>query len=178
MARLPVTLPTDQGDAGRVSTAPMIGSDSFEYDVPSGSVVLKRQERVVSHESKTIISRIVLAISLGSALLFWFGPPRPLSRAARIDGDETKNGAKPTVEYLNRNGRSNMPFSEAVRVGDLLILSGKIGTDPSGKLVPGGIKAETKQTMDNIRAALEAYGSSLDDVVKSWSAPQKLVQVI
>jgi reactive intermediate/imine deaminase len=51
-------------------------------------------------------------------------------------------------------------------VGDLLILSGKIGTDASGKLAPGGIKAETRQTLENIRRALEAYGSSLDDVVK------------
>lgn len=69
------------------------------------------------------------------------------------------------VEYLNRRS-GTAPFSEAVRVGDLLILSGKLGTDGSGKLVAGGIKAETKQTLDNIRGALEAYGSSLDQVVK------------
>jgi len=59
-----------------------------------------------------------------------------------------------------------MPFSEAVRVGDLLILSGKLGTDSSGKLVAGGIKTETRQTLENIRSALDAYGSSLDQVVK------------
>lgn len=70
------------------------------------------------------------------------------------------------VEYLNRSSASTRPFSEAVRVGDLLILSGKLGTDSTGKLVSGGIKPETKQTMDNIRGALEAYGSSLDQVVK------------
>lgn len=70
------------------------------------------------------------------------------------------------VEYLNPKGGSTLPFSDAVRVGDLLILSGKLGTDSSGKLVKGGIKTETKQTMENIRGALEAYGSSLDQVVK------------
>ncbi|MDH5202488.1 MAG: RidA family protein [Nitrospirota bacterium] len=79
---------------------------------------------------------------------------------------QVKSGDRPIVEYLNPRGDSNLPFSEAVRLGDLLILSGKIGTDSSGKLVTGGIKAEIKQTMENIRSALEAYGSSLDQVVK------------
>lgn len=70
------------------------------------------------------------------------------------------------VEYLNSKGGSNLPFSEAVRVGDFLILSGKLGTDQSGKLVSGGIKPETKQTLENIARALQAHGSSLDQVVK------------
>lgn len=62
---------------------------------------------------------------------------------------------------------SGLPFSEAVQVGDLLFLSGQIGLDPeTQKLVPGGIGPETRQTMENIRAALERYGSSLDRVVK------------
>jgi enamine deaminase RidA (YjgF/YER057c/UK114 family) len=46
------------------------------------------------------------------------------------------------VEYLNPKGGSTLPFSDAVRVGDWLILSGKIGEDSSGKLVTGGITAE------------------------------------
>lgn len=60
-----------------------------------------------------------------------------------------------------------LPFSDAVRVGDLLFLSGKIGT-VAGKteLVPGGIAAETRQTMEHIKATLIANGSSLDRVVK------------
>ena len=83
-------------------------------------------------------------------------------------GDSARNHASQdkVAEYLNPAGASNRPFSEAVRAGDWLILSGKLGTDSSGKLATGGIKAETKQTMDNIRGALERYGSSLDDVVK------------
>jgi reactive intermediate/imine deaminase len=59
------------------------------------------------------------------------------------------------------------PFSDAVRVGDLLFLSGKVGTIPGKtELVPGGIAAETRQTMESIKATLIANGSSLDRVVK------------
>jgi reactive intermediate/imine deaminase len=60
-----------------------------------------------------------------------------------------------------------LPFSSAVRVGDLLFLSGQIGNRPGTReLVPGGIGAQTRQTMENIRAVLEYAGSSLDRVVK------------
>jgi 2-iminobutanoate/2-iminopropanoate deaminase len=58
------------------------------------------------------------------------------------------------------------PFSEAVRVGEMLYLSGDIGVDANGKLVAGGIKAEAKQTMDNIGANLARHGSSFDRVVQ------------
>jgi len=58
------------------------------------------------------------------------------------------------------------PFSEAVRVGDMLYLSGDIGVDANGKLVSGGVKAEAKQTMDNIGANLARHGSSFDHVVQ------------
>ena len=75
--------------------------------------------------------------------------------------------AKPKVEYYkNEGGTRSLPFSEAVRVGDVLYLSGQIGVDSSGSVVPGGIEAETRQTLENIRGALERRGSSLDRVVK------------
>ena len=77
-----------------------------------------------------------------------------------------QQSSRPAVEYLNPEGAQNRPYSEAVRAGEWLILSGKLGTDSSGKLAAGGIKPETKQTLDNIKGALERYGSSLDDVVK------------
>lgn len=61
----------------------------------------------------------------------------------------------------------NTPYSDAVRVGNLLFLSGAIGTRPGTReLVPGGIVAETRQTLENIKQNLEANGSSLDRVVK------------
>jgi reactive intermediate/imine deaminase len=59
-----------------------------------------------------------------------------------------------------------LPFSEAVRVGPMLYLSGALGIDQSGGLVPGGIEAETRQALGNIRSVLERHGSSMDRVVK------------
>jgi reactive intermediate/imine deaminase len=74
---------------------------------------------------------------------------------------------KTDVAYLTTDAMKDLPFSEAVRVGAMLYLSGKLGTDSSGQLVPGGIAAETRQTMENIQAALERCGSSLNHVVKA-----------
>lgn len=59
-----------------------------------------------------------------------------------------------------------LPFSEAVRVGPMLYLSGALGIDANGSLVPGGIEAETRQALANIAAILERHGSSMDRVVK------------
>ena len=60
-----------------------------------------------------------------------------------------------------------LPFSTAVRVDDVLFLSGQIGVQPgSRELVPGGVVEETRQTMENIKAVLEYAGSSMDRVVK------------
>jgi 2-iminobutanoate/2-iminopropanoate deaminase len=60
-----------------------------------------------------------------------------------------------------------LPFSEAVRVGDMLYLAGQIGTKPGTReLAPGGIAGETRQVLENIKAVLERRGSSLDRVVK------------
>jgi 2-iminobutanoate/2-iminopropanoate deaminase len=73
------------------------------------------------------------------------------------------------VEFLN-SGKvlpANLPFSEAVRVGDTLYLSGQVGIVPGTmELVPGGIEAEARQTMENIRSILEAHGYTMTDVVK------------
>lgn len=74
----------------------------------------------------------------------------------------------PATEYYRETdpGTTNLPFSEAVRVGNMLYLSGAIGTDESGKPVAGGMAAEAKQTMDNIGAVLKRHGSSFDQVVQ------------
>jgi len=61
----------------------------------------------------------------------------------------------------------NLPFSDAVIVGDMIYLSGQIGNVPGQlELVPGGIEGEAHQTMKNIEAVLKANGSSLDHAVK------------
>ncbi|WP_372013255.1 Rid family detoxifying hydrolase [Pseudoxanthomonas sp. 10H] len=73
------------------------------------------------------------------------------------------------VEFLN-SGKvvpATLPFSEAVRAGDTLYLSGQIGIRPGTmELVDGGLEAETRQTMDNIRTTLHAHGYAMGDLVK------------
>ena len=73
---------------------------------------------------------------------------------------------KPDIEYFTSEHMKGLPFSEAVRVGTMLYLSGMIGMESSMKLAQGGITAETRQAMENIKAILERYGSSLDNVIK------------
>ena len=71
-----------------------------------------------------------------------------------------------SVRFFPMPGQPGLPFSEAVRVGNILYLSGQLGTDSTGRLVPGGIRAETRQALSNIEAALGRHGFSLDQVVK------------
>ena len=60
-----------------------------------------------------------------------------------------------------------LPFSPAVRVGNMIYLSGQVGVAPgSRQVVPGGVGPETRQTLENIKRVLEQAGSSLDQVVK------------
>lgn len=60
-----------------------------------------------------------------------------------------------------------LPFSEAVQVGDMLYLSGQIGVAPGdNKLAEGGIEGQTRQTMENIKATLNRQGLGFKDVVK------------
>jgi reactive intermediate/imine deaminase len=88
--------------------------------------------------------------------------------------------AQPAMQHYGRptlNGRP-LPFSDAVRVGDVLYLSGQIGIGPDGKL-PDGIEAQTTQTMVNIGAVLKRAGLGYEDVfhctamladMKDWPA--------
>lgn len=66
-----------------------------------------------------------------------------------------------------KNIKRNLPFSEALRVKDTLYLSGAIGIKPGAKsIVKGGIKAQTKQTLLNIKEILSHYKLTLSDIVK------------
>jgi 2-iminobutanoate/2-iminopropanoate deaminase len=100
--------------------------------------------------------KTALATSIAALLVAACAPPA------------AENGA-PQVEYLNAPGTEGLglPFSAAVRVDNTLYLSGNLGNIPGTlDLAPGGIKAETRQTMENIKQALEHFGSSMDRVVK------------
>src|SRR6266850_5130718 len=64
-------------------------------------------------------------------------------------------------QIVTTGGNPSLPFSPAVKAGDLVYVAGTLGTDASGALKKGDIKAQTKQTLDNIAATLKAGGSSL-----------------
>ncbi len=60
------------------------------------------------------------------------------------------------------------PYSQAVRQGELVFVSGQIPLDPeTGAVVEGGIEAQTERVIANLRAVLEAAGSSLDRVLRT-----------
>lgn len=59
------------------------------------------------------------------------------------------------------------PLSPAVRAGDFVYVSGQVPTDASGQVVPGGLEAQVRQVMENIKAALALAGCTLDQVVKT-----------
>ena len=69
-----------------------------------------------------------------------------------------------TVEYYTNSPTSLL--SSAVRVGNMLYLSGMTGRNPETREMAEGAEAQTYQIMDNIKITLEKYGSSMDEVVK------------
>lgn len=83
---------------------------------------------------------------------------------ALAGGCASAGGEQRAIEYHAREG-SRAPFSPAVRVGDVVYLSGQIGARADGSL-PEGLAAQTRQTMENLEAALEFAGSGLEDVFK------------
>src|SRR6266545_6759068 len=75
---------------------------------------------------------------------------------------------KPAVAVIHGPGEvPGLPFSSAVRVGDLVFLSGQIGNVPGTRqLADTGIAGQTRQALENVKAVLAAAGSSLDRAVK------------
>ena len=90
------------------------------------------------------------------------------TRTAMVTIAQTAPMLEPVYLTSETTASMNLPFSDAVRVGHLLFLSGQIGNvSGTTELVPGGIQAEARQTMEKIKTILEANGSSLDRVVKA-----------
>jgi len=74
-------------------------------------------------------------------------------------------GSKEAI-FTGRAPKPIGPYSQAVRAGDFLFVSGQIALDPStGELVKGGIEEQTERILENAKAILEDSGFSLDDVV-------------
>ena len=79
--------------------------------------------------------------------------------------------AAKSIEHLGvppvASDRQPRPFSPAVRAGDFVYVSGQVPADADGVLVGGGIEAQTRQVMENLKRVLALAGCTLDDVVKS-----------
>jgi reactive intermediate/imine deaminase len=92
-----------------------------------------------------------------------------LAAAVTISIPLSASAAQGGIEYLN-SGKvlpATLPFSEGVRVGNTLYLSGQLGIVPgSMKLAAGGIAEETRQAMQNIKTSLEANGYALTNLVR------------
>lgn len=134
-----------------------------------------------SNHKMRIISLLIAVILLSLALTSSIEAKQLEQQAL-----QPTSSSSDSVEYLTSGDTTslNLPFSEAVRVGNMLYLSGMLGNIPgTKKLVVGGIEAQTKQAMENIRRILERNGSSLSQIVKckvmladikEWSAMNKV----
>lgn len=84
-----------------------------------------------------------------------------------MPGTESHSSPSRGVVSTPRAPKAIGPYSQGIQAGDFLFTAGEAGVDPaSGKLVEGGVAAQTRQALENIRAILEAAGSSLQRVVK------------
>jgi reactive intermediate/imine deaminase len=109
--------------------------------------------------TRLLLSTSALALVLGAC-----GGSPPVAPAPATP----TSAPAPSLEHVNMSANWPYPFSSAVRAGDMIYVSGQIGTRDDGagpKLVPGGIDAETRQTLENVKAILVKSGSSLDRVV-------------
>lgn len=88
----------------------------------------------------------------------------------RMDRERAQTGDSTRRQIIRPEGVASLPvFSLAVRSGDLIFLSGQLGAVPGEsppRVIEGGIEAETRQTMENIIAVLDAAGATLEDLLK------------
>ena len=78
---------------------------------------------------------------------------------------QQQQGAANKQVYNRPDARPGV-LSPAVRVGDMLFLSGVMGTVQGGKLADGGIEGQTRQALENVKSALALAGASMSDVAK------------
>lgn len=69
-------------------------------------------------------------------------------------------------QVISGSGMEGLPLSEAVRAGDFVFVSGMVGFGPDGKIVEGGIAAETDRIMADVADILKRAGATLADIVK------------
>jgi reactive intermediate/imine deaminase len=84
---------------------------------------------------------------------------------ARLSAQQQQGSANKQV--INRpDARPGGVLSAAVRVGDVIFLSGVMGTKPGGGLADGGIEGQTRQALENVKSALALAGATMADVAK------------
>jgi 2-iminobutanoate/2-iminopropanoate deaminase len=114
-----------------------------------------------------VISLLLITIAISLIVMLSVKAGRQYdSQQVTISIDQPEGS---TIQHLPPvlSSAQNLPFSEAVRAGDTIYLSGMLGTVPGTRnLAPGGVKGETKQILDNLRKILESNGSGLDRIVK------------
>jgi reactive intermediate/imine deaminase len=111
--------------------------------------------------------RLTVSAFIASSLGLGACSPPPAEAPAPKSAPQSV-AAAPVIEHINLTEKASLPFSSAVRVGDLVFVSGQIGTSTEEgprKLVPGGIEPETRQALENIKAVLAKSRSSLERVV-------------
>jgi len=88
----------------------------------------------------------------------------------RTDREPVQTEDSSRRQIIQPEGVASLPvFSLAVRSGDLIFLSGQLGAVPGEtppRVIEGGIEAETRQTMENVIAVLDAAGATLEDLLK------------
>jgi reactive intermediate/imine deaminase len=86
------------------------------------------------------------------------------AQAQDIPGPDTSNAERAEPVFVTSG--EPYPFSDSVAAGEMVYLSGVIGTGADGALVPGGIEPETRAIFETIEARLARHGLTLRDVVK------------
>ena len=111
------------------------------------------------------MKRNAIIVSLGAALWLTLASATPALCAQEKPAGAPAAG--PQYFPMPATGGAPLPFSEAVRVGDTLYVSGQVGILPGTMtLAPGGIEPEARRVLENLKAILERHGSALDQVVK------------
>ena len=73
------------------------------------------------------------------------------------------------MEYISTNKAPAAigPYSQAIKIGDMIFTSGQIALTPKGEFLQAGVEEQTKQVLENLKNVLQEAGSSLDRVVKT-----------
>ena len=103
-----------------------------------------------------MLKKMVFSMSVCFLCLFY------AACVAKQDPAAVESAAGSDMEFLTSPEFDQRPFSKAVRVGDLLFLSGILGIDPATNVLPEGIQEQTRQAMEIMKSTVEQYGSSMD----------------